>query len=62
MGKPTEPRASVLQGWQPRVIWIGLGGCVFFTALEKAKVLYLPEAALQQQNSQSDPISKIEEM
>ena len=31
------------QGWQPRVIWIGLGGCVFFTALEESKKLYLPK-------------------
>lgn len=39
------------QGWQPRVIWIGLGGCVFFTALEEAKKLYLPKAALREQSS-----------
>ena len=31
-----------LQGWEPRVLWIGIGGCVFFTALEEAKKLYLP--------------------
>jgi solute carrier family 25 (mitochondrial S-adenosylmethionine transporter), member 26 len=37
-----------VQGWQPRVIWIGLGGMVFFTALEEAKKLYQPKAHKQQ--------------
>ena len=32
-----------IQGWQPRVTWIALGGCVFFTALEEAKKLYAPQ-------------------
>ena len=32
-----------VQGWQPRVTWIALGGCVFFTALEEAKKLYAPQ-------------------
>ena len=31
------------QGWQPRVIWIGVGGSVFFTALELAKKIYHPK-------------------
>ena len=35
-----------VQGWQPRVMWIGLGGCVFFTALEEAKKLYAAKPAL----------------
>ena len=26
-----------MQGWQARVLWISLGGCVFFTALEEAQ-------------------------
>jgi len=39
-----------MQGWQPRIIWIGLGGCVFFTALEEAKKMYLPKDALLEQN------------
>ena len=34
-----------VQGWEPRVIWIAVGGCVFFTALEAAKKLYAPKAA-----------------
>lgn len=40
-----------LQGWQPRIIWIGLGGCVFFTALEEAKKLYLPKEAISNEPS-----------
>lgn len=32
-----------VQGWEPRVIWIAVGGCVFFTALEAAKKLYAPK-------------------
>ena len=40
-----------MQGWQPRVIWIGLGGCVFFTALEEAKKFYLPKSAKLQTGS-----------
>lgn len=31
------------QGWQPRVLWIGIGGSVFFTALELSKKLYAPK-------------------
>lgn len=31
------------QGWEPRVLWISIGGCVFFTALEEAKKLYAPK-------------------
>ena len=38
--------ACGVQGWQPRVMWIGLGGCVFFTALEEAKKLYAAKPAL----------------
>ena len=34
-----------VQGWEPRVIWIGLGGCVFFTALEEAKKFYAPKGS-----------------
>ena len=32
-----------LQGWEPRVLWIAVGGCVFFTALEAAKKFYAPK-------------------
>jgi len=41
----------VLQGWQPRVIWIGLGGCVFFTALEEAKKFYAPKQVIEKLGS-----------
>ena len=31
------------RGWQPRVMWIGIGGSVFFTVLEAAKRFYAPK-------------------
>ncbi|KAL6766704.1 hypothetical protein ACKKBG_A37030 [Auxenochlorella protothecoides x Auxenochlorella symbiontica] len=40
-----EGPAALLRGWQPRVIWIGVGGSIFFTVLEAAKKLYAPKAA-----------------
>ncbi|WPT16617.1 Putative S-adenosylmethionine carrier 2 [Picochlorum sp. SENEW3] len=36
------PRA-LFKGWQPRVIWIGVGGSVFFTVLEASKTFYAPK-------------------
>jgi solute carrier family 25 S-adenosylmethionine transporter 26 len=41
-----SPDAGHAQGWEPRVLWIGIGGCVFFTALEEAKKLYAPRPRL----------------
>ncbi len=38
-----------LQGWQPRVVWIGIGGCIFFAALEEAKKVFVPQAEPAQQ-------------
>lgn len=38
-----EGTAALFRGWEPRVIWIGLGGCVFFTALEEAKKMFVPQ-------------------
>lgn len=35
-----EGSSALFKGWEPRVLWIGLGGCVFFTALEEAKKVY----------------------
>ncbi len=32
-------------GWQPRLIWISIGGFVFFPVLEAAKRLYAPKGA-----------------
>ena len=39
-----EGVGALLRGWQPRVIWIGVGGSVFFTVLEASKKLYAPKA------------------
>mmetsp|Transcript_26642 Transcript_26642/g.72015 ORF Transcript_26642/g.72015 Transcript_26642/m.72015 type:complete len:397 (+) Transcript_26642:40-1230(+) len=38
----TEGAAAFLKGWQPRLIWISLGGFVFFPALEAAKKAFVP--------------------
>jgi solute carrier family 25 S-adenosylmethionine transporter 26 len=37
-----EGAGALMRGWQPRVIWIGVGGSVFFTVLEASKKLYAP--------------------
>jgi hypothetical protein len=36
----TEGAAAFMSGWQPRLIWISLGGFVFFPVLEAAKKFY----------------------
>ena len=38
-----EGAGALLKGWQPRVIWIGVGGSVFFTVLEASKKFYAPK-------------------
>ena len=38
-----EGAGALFRGWEPRVLWIGLGGCVFFSALEAAKRAYAPD-------------------
>eukprot|EP00877_Chromochloris_zofingiensis_P006731 jgi/Chrzof1/2310/Cz11g10160.t1 len=38
-----EGLSAFMSGWQPRLIWISLGGFVFFPALEAAKKLYSPK-------------------
>eukprot|EP00884_Botryococcus_braunii_P006887 jgi/Botrbrau1/1619/Bobra.0185s0034.1 len=38
-----EGLGTFLKGWEPRVLWIGVGGSIFFTALELSKKLYAPD-------------------
>eukprot|EP01023_Acetabularia_acetabulum_P017756 TRINITY_DN18907_c0_g1_i11.p2 TRINITY_DN18907_c0_g1~~TRINITY_DN18907_c0_g1_i11.p2 ORF type:complete len:309 (+),score=70.43 TRINITY_DN18907_c0_g1_i11:246-1172(+) len=38
-----EGLSAFLKGWEPRVTWIAIGGCVFFTALEQAKKVFVPQ-------------------
>ena len=40
-----EGAGAMLRGWQPRVLWIGVGGSIFFTALEASKKLFAPRHA-----------------
>jgi solute carrier family 25 S-adenosylmethionine transporter 26 len=37
-----EGPGALMRGWQPRVLWIGIGGSIFFTVLEAAKKAYAP--------------------
>jgi hypothetical protein len=39
----TEGLGAFMSGWQPRLLWISLGGFVFFPALEAAKTLFAPD-------------------
>ncbi|EFJ52419.1 hypothetical protein VOLCADRAFT_86841 [Volvox carteri f. nagariensis] len=39
----TEGLGAFMSGWQPRLIWISLGGFVFFPVLEAAKKYYAPK-------------------
>ena len=34
---------ALFRGWEPRVLWIGIGGSVFFTVLEASKRFYAPK-------------------
>jgi len=38
-----EGWGALFRGWEPRVIWIGVGGSVFFTVLEQAKKAFAPK-------------------
>lgn len=42
----TEGVSAFMSGWQPRLIWISLGGFVFFPALEAAKKAFGPQGGL----------------
>lgn len=41
----TEGLSAFMSGWQPRLLWISLGGFVFFPALEAAKKLFSPDGS-----------------
>lgn len=38
-----EGVAALWKGWQPRLLWISIGGCIFFTALEEAQKIFVPK-------------------
>lgn len=37
-----EGMGAFMSGWQPRLIWISMGGFVFFPVLEAAKKFFAP--------------------
>ena len=39
----TEGGKAFFRGWEPRVTWIGIGGSIFFGALEASKKFYAPQ-------------------
>jgi solute carrier family 25 (mitochondrial S-adenosylmethionine transporter), member 26 len=39
----SEGWGAMMAGWQPRLLWISLGGCVFFPCLEAAKRVFAPD-------------------
>lgn len=57
----TEGLGAFMSGWQPRLIWISLGGFVFFPALEAAKKLYSPDGR-GMHSAPSDTAFVIEEL
>ncbi len=38
-----EGPGAFMKGWQPRLIWISLGGFVFFPVLEASKRAFAPK-------------------
>ncbi|KAF6255593.1 mitochondrial carrier domain-containing protein [Scenedesmus sp. NREL 46B-D3] len=57
----TEGLGAFMSGWQPRLMWISLGGFVFFPALEAAKKLYSPDGR-GMHSTPSDTAFVIEEL
>lgn len=49
-----EGMVAFLRGWEPRVTWIAIGGCIFFTALEQAKRMLVP------QDHSAPPVAPVE--
>lgn len=38
-----EGVSAFFKGWLPRLLWISIGGCVFFSALEEARNVFVPD-------------------
>lgn len=43
-----EGASAFFKGWQARLLWISIGGCVFFTALEQARNVFVPTVVQQE--------------
>ncbi|GAX82700.1 hypothetical protein CEUSTIGMA_g10126.t1 [Chlamydomonas eustigma] len=44
-----EGMAAFMRGWQPRLIWISMGGFVFFPVLEASKKFFAPQTGERMQ-------------
>lgn len=46
-----EGATAFFKGWQARLLWISIGGCVFFTALEQARNIFVPSIVDREQKA-----------
>lgn len=53
-----EGPPALLKGIGPRVLWIGIGGSIFFGVLERTKKILAERQLLQQSNDQSSDTPK----
>jgi solute carrier family 25 (mitochondrial S-adenosylmethionine transporter), member 26 len=53
----TEGWGAMMSGWQPRLLWISLGGCVFFPCLEAARRLFSPDGQTGYGHGHGTPVS-----
>ncbi|KAB2622983.1 S-adenosylmethionine carrier 1 [Pyrus ussuriensis x Pyrus communis] len=49
-----EGRSALLKGIGPRVLWIGIGGSIFFGVLERTKLLLAQRKPALPQDSKQD--------
>lgn len=56
----SEGMGAFMSGWQPRLIWISIGGFVFFPALEAAKSFFGPAGGLMTPPSTELVIDELE--
>lgn len=46
-----EGPSAFFKGWQARLLWISMGGCVFFAALEQARNVFVPSEVKREQEA-----------
>ena len=48
-----EGPSAFFKGWQARLLWISIGGCIFFTALEQARNVFVPSVVEEEATGKS---------